>query len=186
MHARNFGLIFFYIIFLLYLELGESATISRIAFVKDANLKPKCSSTELETFQKPVVMLRLTKPPQNDAAQRISEEEVDEDMDEDENEDNIADAVAHEAHAQNGYKLVELSKSETLQLIESGKLQLVESADASPSIIELYNGNANDVVDEDDDERSKKRPWRKIQRVIRRQLIKKPTRYFKRVVHTFG
>ncbi|XP_053950409.1 uncharacterized protein LOC128858283 [Anastrepha ludens] len=150
--------------------------------MNDANLRPKCPFVEEETLQKPVVVMRLTRTSLNAETEMLSEEEADDDESE-----GSADATGFD---HNGYTLVELSKTQVQQLFDSGKLQLVESEDGNTSMINMYKENAGDTDDLDDlddaDERSKKRPWRKIKRILRRQLVKKPKRYFKKIAHSIG
>lgn len=158
----------------------NAAAVSHIAFMKDANFKPKCPlAVETDPLQKPLVLLRLSQSSLDSTNVELAEKEADTDVDE-ENEDEIEE----EPHP-NGYTLVELNKAQLQKLITSSKLQLVEKPDTSSYIgmIQVHNEDADDW---DDDERSKKRPWRKIQRIIRRQLIKKPKRYFKKIAHQIG
>ncbi|XP_050329458.1 uncharacterized protein LOC126758984 [Bactrocera neohumeralis] len=149
--------------------------------MKDANFKPKCPLTaQTEPLQKPLVLLRLSQSSLDATNAELAEKEADMDVSEE-----IDDEIEHE-HNPNGYRLVELNKAQLQKLIDSGKLQLVEKPGASSSaaMIQLHNEDADDWVA--DDERSKKRPWRKIQRIIRRQLVKKPKRYFKKIAHQIG
>ncbi|XP_054087864.1 uncharacterized protein LOC105214657 [Zeugodacus cucurbitae] len=157
----------------------NAATISHIAFMKDASAKPKCPlAVQSEPLQKPLVLLRVSQPSLDEADdEELAEEETNMEVSEEDDEE------IDDAHKPIGFKLVELNKAQLQQLIDSGKLQLVENAGAS-SVGQVYNEDADDWVA--DDERSKKRPWRKIQRIIRRQLLKQPKRYFKKIAHQIG
>ncbi|XP_067635751.1 uncharacterized protein [Eurosta solidaginis] len=182
-----------------YLLLGESASVSRIAFIKDNKIKAKCTAANHEMLSKPIVLVRLAKTPlseQNNRNQILTED------------DECADANGENEEpmeqGQFSYTLVELSKSQVQNLMNRGKLKLVESEDLNEAQVNIQlnnNANAFDLYDEDDsleegndemdvaygdlyeeDGRSRRRPWRKVQRVIRRQLTKIPRRYFRKIV----
>ncbi|XP_011214400.2 uncharacterized protein LOC105233923 [Bactrocera dorsalis] len=164
------------------LTVVNAAAVSHIAFMKDANFKPKCPLTvQTEPLQKPLVLLRLSQSSFDATDAELAEKE-EADMDVSEEND---DEIEHERNP-NGYRLVELNKAQLQKLIDSGKLQLVEKPGTSSSatMLQVHNEDADNWMA--DDERSKKRPWRKIQRIIRRQLVKKPKRYFKKIAHQIG
>lgn len=149
--------------------------------MKDASPKPKCPlAVQTEPLQKPLVLLRLSKSPLDDTNEQLAEKETNMELSEE------ADDATEEEHSTNGYTLVELNKVQLQQLIDGGNLQLVESSGASSvkENIQGYNLNADDWVD--DDQRSRKRPWRRIQRIVRRQLVKIPRRYLKKIAYQIG
>ncbi|XP_004535421.1 uncharacterized protein LOC101451290 [Ceratitis capitata] len=143
--------------------------------MKDTKFKPKCPLTlQTEPLQKPLVLLRFATTPLDEAKKKPIEPAMAADESE-QDDDGMADE--QQQIGPNGYTLVELSKAQVQKLIDSGKLKVSESEGANEHATDDWS---------DDDERSKKRPWRKIQRIIRRQLVKYPKRYFKKIVHSIG
>ncbi|XP_068154844.1 uncharacterized protein [Drosophila tropicalis] len=81
---------------------------------------------------------------------------------------------------------IDLSQLSDQQLDQLMK-QLQQKADImefqNPEDLSYVEGNDNDNAD---DHRGSSRPWNKIQRIIRRQLVRIPKRYLKKFLRQFG
>ncbi|SPP88523.1 uncharacterized protein LOC117590439 [Drosophila guanche] len=51
---------------------------------------------------------------------------------------------------------------------------------------ELESQNLEDLQQYEDDHRGSSRPWNRLQRIIRRQLVRIPKRYLKKLLRQFG
>lgn len=71
--------------------------------------------------------------------------------------------------------LSQLSEQQLKQLLQ--QLNVAQAADAAA---------AEEDLSYDEDHRGSSRPWNKVQRIIRRQLVRIPKRYLKKLLRQFG
>lgn len=93
----------------------------------------------------------------------VSSEQADNDDDEDE-----APQMPH-------IDLSQLSEQQLKQLLQ--QLNVAQAADAAA---------AEEDLSYEEDHRGSSRPWNKVQRIIRRQLVRIPKRYLKKLLRQFG
>lgn len=86
----------------------------------------------------------------------------------DEDEEDEASQMPH-------IDLSQLSEKQLKQLLQ--QLNVAQAADAAA---------AEEESNFDEDHRGSSRPWNKVQRIIRRQLVRIPKRYLKKLLRQFG
>ncbi|XP_039497935.1 putative uncharacterized protein DDB_G0287113 [Drosophila santomea] len=87
--------------------------------------------------------------------------------------------------------LSRLSEKQLKQLVEQlAKLQSQKGQDGEDLVDEEEeeeDPNQDQELEEpEDDHRGSSRPWNRVQRIIRRQLVKIPKRYLKKLLRQFG
>ncbi|XP_017086207.1 uncharacterized protein LOC108118159 [Drosophila eugracilis] len=86
--------------------------------------------------------------------------------------------------------LSQLSEKQLQQLVQ--QLANLQSAkdeaddDLTEEDEEDTKPNLQDLQDPEDDHRGGSRPWNRVQRIIRRQLVKIPKKYLKKLLRQFG
>ncbi|XP_033169732.1 uncharacterized protein LOC117147078 [Drosophila mauritiana] len=84
--------------------------------------------------------------------------------------------------------LSRLSEKQLKQLVEQlPKLQTQKGEDGGDLVAEEDDPEQDqELEDSEDDHRGGSRPWNRVQRIIRRQLVKIPKRYLKKLLRQFG
>ncbi|EDW44051.1 uncharacterized protein LOC6616215 [Drosophila sechellia] len=84
--------------------------------------------------------------------------------------------------------LSRLSEKQLKQLVEQfAKLQTQKGEDGGDLVEEEDDPERDqELEDSEDDLRGGSRPWNRVQRIIRRQLVKIPKRYLKKLLRQFG
>ncbi|XP_017136902.1 uncharacterized protein LOC108152210 [Drosophila miranda] len=85
------------------------------------------------------------------------------------------------AKAEAQIDLSQLSEKQLQQLVQ--QLAALQSKQEEES---LEDQDFEDLQQDEDDHRGSSRPWNKIQRIIRRQLVRIPKRYLKKLLRQFG
>ncbi|EDV34922.2 uncharacterized protein Dana_GF20015 [Drosophila ananassae] len=82
--------------------------------------------------------------------------------------------------------LSQLSEKQLKQLVQQlAKFQTQKDIDEEDEV-EQEQLEDEDYENQDEDHRGSSRPWNKVQRIIRRQLVKIPRRYLKKLLRQFG